>query len=588
MSPPTSGTATPGSTTFVSHDLNASVSGRILSQAEPGKVEGLQLELDAEGIHIKHASLVSITTKPDSQTLHSINTGLPLLTLATPLLPPADDASSSSDALEPSPPRPARNVVTLHQGLMAEVDASLIESSPLFSTTFSILIDSPSFPLPHFDPTSIAPPTPSVKAYDPSSSSSASAFGGILNSPTLQRALLSPLLSPQRRAASQGSDASVPPLSLGLSRTSRQSFSADRPSRPAPAAAPTGLAALLPSLSPAPADPAELATTLTSAISHAAKQTAEDILALRRAHDAYVRRARAELDVLEARIESARSGGGGVAGGAGQAGAGAAVVRGFGVPARRGAAAAADQSRRSGSGSESGDGSRERGRGRSGSRNDGGAGGRGGSVERSPLGPGPRGVATDASDPQQPRGRPASSAMNRDEDVSYRLREQDQREEDERGRSRSRQRRDSSQQATTAVQRSRSRTKAIAEATEAAAKVAAARGTSGSRERERKNRTPVEGENIPATLDEDEEEAEEGEDEEHPTVNGLLSPASAATPAGHKTGGATPTFIASTSTKGLVAIPETEELSLPPSEASQPQTPEKARQREKNSEGDDH
>ncbi|GAA5974479.1 hypothetical protein JCM21900_006557 [Sporobolomyces salmonicolor] len=589
MSPPTSGTATPGSTTFVSHDLNASVSGRILSQAEPGKVEGLQLELDAEGIQIKHPSLVSITTKPDSQTLHSINTGLPLLTLATPLLPPSDDASSSDAALEPSPPRPARNVVTLHEGLLSDADASLTESSPFFSTTFSILIDSPSFPPPHFDPTSVAPPTPSVKAYDPSSSS-ASGFGGVLNSPTLQRALLSPLLSPQRRAASQGSDISVPPLSLGLSRTSRQSFSADRPARPPPAA-PTGLPALIPALAPPPppasaaslppADPAPLAAALTAAISHSAKKTAEDILVLRRAHDAYVRRAKAELDVLEARIELARSGGTAGAGGAPGAGG---VVRGFGVPPRGGAAA--EPSRRSESGSGSRE--RERERGRSGSRNHastGGAGGRGGSVERSPLGPGRE---ADTRDQPQQRGRPAASAMNRDEDVSYRLREQDQREEDERGRSRSRQRWDSSQQQS-AAQRSRSRTKALAEATEAAAKVAVARGTSGSRERERKTRAPpVEGENIPATLEEDEEEGEEDHEEEHPAPNGLLSPASAATLAGHKSGGTTPTFVASTSNKGLVAIPETEELLLPPSEASRSQTPEQVRQRENTAEGGEH
>jgi len=384
---------------------------------------------------------------------------------------------------------------------------------------------------------------------------------------------------------------SVPPLSLGLSRTSRTSFSTDqklnlRPGGPAPSQ-PTGLIALIPALAPSSSsqqhnsghsstnpssspsvsavtqtpptsttDPTCLAASLTSSISASAKKTAEDILSLRRNHDTFVRRAKAELEVLESRIERVRNGtnGGGVVGGGG-------VVRGFGVPVLV---------TKEGGQERSNSGSRERGR------SAGRAGGRAGSIERSPL------SHTGSS---ERKDSPGSRAKDRDEDISLRLREQDQREEDERGRSRSRQRRRDDTQAATAAAaggggaRSLSRSKKIAEATEVAAMGARERGREAGTSKERENGVdspvrggrggagPAEDRDIPATTEDDEEE----EEDSSTIASGLLSPSSAATK--HAGGGTTPSFIPSTSTKGLVAIPEAEELSLPPSESSRATSP---------------
>lgn len=489
-------------------------------------------------------------TKPESQTLVSINTGEKLLTLETPLLPPDDDdedsPDQSSEALEEdeiavedeadedvsdledmTPSRSAkparssatkakggqpdrkkkkrRTVITLHEGFLPASEIPQLEESPLYSTTFRIIIDRPSYPPPHFDPASLAPPTPAVRPHGANSGTadSTSAYGGVLNSPTLQRALLSPLLSPQRRAASQSSDASVPPLSLGLSRASRRSFTA--PERPRVDNKPTHvtLLTLIPSLAPGRAGPAAasgtpqvsavnfggapsstsadqgshvpgatLNGTLTTSLSAAAKRTAEEILSLRRSHDTFQRRARAELDVLEARIEKARS----EAGTAVAVGGTDAVVRGFrtkdGQPQK-----VEDREGRKGSASRSRD------RGESPQQNR-------GREERSSRDPVPGSAAAAAATPSRPGLTSSSSTQSasvstretRDEATSALIRAQDEREEDERGRSRSRSRRSGSQTSSARTggegtpasadpspaigsQRSRSRTKAVAEAT---------------------------------------------------------------------------------------------------------------------------
>ncbi|GAA6063409.1 hypothetical protein JCM10212_005476 [Sporobolomyces blumeae] len=658
-------------TSYRSPDLNVHVRGKVVSR--PGKgdeTEGTVIELveGPDAVQIRHPQLVTITTKPESQTLRSINTGQALLTLDTPLLPRSprpratlDDSSVDDDqddredgrskessrerasaeqddehaaaerALDSAAASSRR--VTLHAGLVLStlLDVSSIEQSPVYSTTFSILVDGPGFPPPRFDPASLAPPTPSFRpVHDPSFGGASAtggnnnAGGGILNSPTLQRALLSPLLSPQRRAQSQGSDMSVPPLSLGLSRTSRASFSAESArafqlqrggggNGSTSSHVPTGLAALIPALVPAPPPPqastsnsssnptsspaisavqtppdhqsstTSLASALTASLSTSAKKTAEEILSLRRNHDAFVRRAKAELEVLEARIEGVRNGsaGGGVVGGGG-------VVRGFGVPVvmREGGGG-------TGTRSASQSGSRERGR---------SAGRAGTSIERSPLGSAAGGPGTERRD--SPVGSRSGQAKerDRDEDVSTKMREADQREEDERGRSRSRQRRRDEPPA--GPGRSHSRTSKIAEATEAAAMGAREKGRDGSasgqpngsrdanadrsparpsrRDQREAGRRDGDDRDIPATLADDDEEEDDGLDSY--ATNSLLSATSAATrPGGSRGrgqegggdgGGATPTFIPSSSTKGLVAIPEAEELSLPPSETSRATSPD--------------
>ncbi|GAA5907630.1 hypothetical protein JCM8208_000023 [Rhodotorula glutinis] len=643
---------------FVSSDCSVRVRGRIVQHGPPGQIDGIQLELDQdEGLSIRYPQLVSVRIRPEEQTLWSINSGERLLTLATPLLPPSDDQAdsdnnkhSSSSAIdddeEDGEGEAAREdkatkptVVTLHEGFLPASEADHLESSPLYSSTFQVLIDGPTFPPPHFDPASLAPPTPAVRPHDGGLSS------GMLNSPTIQRALLSPLLSPQRRAASQGSDASVPPLSIGLSRTSRASFSApDRPPLPTnpSTAASRGLAALIvppptASSSASTAAAPTLGGTLTGALSSAAKRTAEELVALRRAHDAYVRRAKAELEILEARIDNFDGH---------VAGKEEGIVRGFRTRDERDKVA----SRRvDAGGSVSRSRERERARGRtpvadvveggeaarrssaSGSRERPMSRGRG-SVERASAPPA-HGAASSSSSSSVPR------ATNKDEDVSSLIRAQDEREEDQRGRSRSRARRDEAGPPSTAAhghgqhvggasQRSRSRTKALAEAnakvlegasasasgsaSASASGSAVRQGDSTSRERggevgeagsgsasasgesRGRGRGPRKGENIPATLEEEDEEDDEARgadrrgrdrnrDRDGNTTappgdprgsNGLLSPSSAGagqptTRGGNGNGvgsstGTTPTF--HPAGHPLVAIPESEELSVTPSD----------------------
>ncbi|GAA5977561.1 hypothetical protein JCM10908_005019 [Rhodotorula pacifica] len=729
---------------FVSDDLNVRISGRILEQKEPGRIDGIRLELLAasdgdesageeqedDAITVLYPQLVSIHTKPESQTLVSINTGERLLTLETPLI--ADDnghddndegGSEDDNAIEeeeeeadddvsdlegdeapsaststrqkrakPSAPPPKKKkrrpvVVTLHEGFLPASEATQLEESSLYSTTFRIIIDGPSYPLPHFDPAVLAPPTPAVRPHGSSvgGNDSTSVYGGVLNSPTLQRALLSPLLSPQRRAASQGSDMSVPPLSLGLSRASRPSFnSSERPYIDTTSSgagqkgksAPVTLVTLIPSLAPprstayssassttpqvgpssihqhhghsnhnqyhaTPAPAPTLAGTLTTSLSSAAKRAAEEILALRRTHDAYQRRAKAELDVLEARIENFRS----EAGVAVAVGGTEAVVRGFKTKEdrakereERNASVSRSRERRGRSPPRStAEGPRGRSRGPNGS----------GSVERPPSSasspasstpaPAPVAAATTTSAPGSLRPALGSSStssssvqQNRDEAASALIRAQDEREEDERGRSRSRTGRSGggpvgaygpgsssrgraetaggatgSSSSSASAQRSRSRSKAVAEATlravEAAKERQAAAGTgSGSpspargsaalappsttdQGGERRAKSPLSQESGSATSPEKtaspkskqqvtstkDSSATRSTAKAPPPPSSAPSPSSTSQPLPPASrlhppgpgGSTTPAF--APSSHALVAIPETDELSIP-------------------------
>ncbi|ORY76912.1 hypothetical protein BCR35DRAFT_118727 [Leucosporidium creatinivorum] len=311
-------TTRPTHYTYASPDLNLLLSGHLVtpldaSNTEGQVPEGAQFQLDQQGIYIEHPSLVSITTTPTSQTLCSLNTGQPILTLSTPLIPPPSSPSpSSSPSTSPShpPPTPPPTIITLHPPLLTPTQVSHLQStSSLYSSTFHILLDGPGFLPPRFDPHSLPPPsTPQVAPSSNSHSSAAhSSQSQILNSPTLQRALLSPLLSPQRRAHSTGSDTSVPPLSLGLSRARAPSLSAPSggtrngngtsPSRPPQ----SGLESLLPASTTRPS----LDSILSASISSAAKSTAEEIMALRRGHDAFVKRVKVEVQVLQTRVSNA-------------------------------------------------------------------------------------------------------------------------------------------------------------------------------------------------------------------------------------------------------------------------------------------
>ncbi|GAA5971990.1 hypothetical protein JCM11641_002444 [Rhodosporidiobolus odoratus] len=639
---PSRSSATQG---FVSSDLNVVIRGKVANQSQDAKgVEGIVFELQSEaGIEIKHPALTSILSKPESQTLFNINTNEPLLTLSTPLIPsPSTSDSDSETAVDddeedddnptplnlarsssispsqsrsrsrPRPPKPT--FVTLHAALLPASSIPELESSPFYSPTFSILISGHNFPLPHFDPSTIAPPTPSVKPYtlDSSTSSNSHALGGTLNSPTLQRALLSPLLSPQqhlRRDASHNhSDAAVPPLSLGLSRTSRQSFStSDRPTPPR--VPPKGLAALLPSPPiPQSSSTETLTSTLTAGLSNEAKKTAEKIIELRREHEGFVKRAKAELEVLERRIEAFRDGsgsfegvgpgGGGGVGGEGREG----VVRGFRARDSAAASASADgpttasasRGRESYASSSSPGGSRSRSIGES-------ARGRAAERRRSSLA---GSAAAGESSPQ------ALKATDMDESLSLRIRKADEAEEESRGRSRSRLRRGNGAGTGGGTgeeeRRSRSRSKAVADATRRAVEGAMVKEKEKEKEQEKsRSRTRivgggdnergkgresegtsttmrrVEGEDLPATVADStttsaatsptstavpapnspdklkEKKSSERVDDKGANTT-LLPPL----PAGRSNGGTTPSFGPSSTSKALLAVPEEEEESL--------------------------
>lgn len=536
-----------------------------------------------------------------------------------------------------------RTIITLHEGFLPASEAPQLEESPLYSSTFRIVIDGPSYPLPHFDPASLAPPTPAVRpsGTGPSAmSDSTSAYGGVLNSPTLQRALLSPLLSPQRRAASQGSDMSVPPLSLGLSRASRASFNASErpkidgsPVRPAqvtlltliPSLAPPRTAppaAMTPQVGPSsananssslnqpsPSAGSNLVGTLTTSLSSAAKRTAEEILALRRSHDAFQRRAKAELEVLEARIENARA----EAGNAIAVGGTDAVVRGFKTKEER----AKEKEERNASASRSRDRGKSPVQRRTASRDS----HTNGSVERSAATDQSAGISSPSVAPTRPNlvsaSSTSSSTANRDEAASALIRAQDEREEDERGRSRSRSRRsglagqappsDGSSAPTSASgvvsgsssQRSTSRSKSVAEATKRAVEGAKERlgsavGASASSSPkvsqkaqlappaasvaggERPGRSPLSREaklapspdREPGSPEDPKSTRSASTSGDSAKPSGYLSPSSGSQPLPPlrpsnlaSVGSTTPAF--APSSHALVAIPESDELSLP-------------------------
>lgn len=480
------------------------------------------------------------------------------MTLDVPLLPP--EPSSPSTSADTSPSRSATpsaepQIVTLHLPLVERSEFESLQHLPTYSTVFNILIDGAGFLPPRFDPNAIAPATPQVGAVGTSGSGTANS--SIFNSPALQRALLSPLLSPQRRAASQGSDISVPPLSLGMARGRAPSVSGPSSTETGPqhvnssgrrasasngrsassSRPPRGLALLNPALSPslsatidtsssAVAHRPSLDSVLATSVSSRAKQTAEDILSLRRTHDAFVKRTKAELEVLQTRISNA-----GQLGGSSAGGSSGLVVKGFGTSGRSSAETSKSPSARrepsTGRGSRDREGSRDR-------------------------------------VPSEERGRSARAgprSSDLDEERSRQIREDDERQEEERGRSLSRTRRDDSAGSAGGKSKhvggggsssSRSRIKSVVQTQRE--KEAAGQG-------DKAIKTPLPasvgaGQSISASLD----------DTEIENSPALEAPRMAK---GSVESTASPMFVPSS--HALVAIPESDELSLPPSQARTPE-----------------
>ncbi|KAK4049858.1 hypothetical protein OIV83_003914 [Microbotryomycetes sp. JL201] len=555
---------------LASPDLNVLLTGRVL--ADNGTT--VEFELADGGLYIEHAALVSVTCSPTTQVLASLNTGKPVLTLQTPLIPDHDtNATGHQDGEQIDSERDELvnrkpTVVTLHHPLMTFQEAQTSSQSPMYSTTFKILVDGEAFLPPRFDPLNLTPATPNVTG-----------SAHILNSPTVHRALLSPLLSPQRRAASQGSDTSVPPLNLGVARARAPSITGQPQSQSTSSA--TALAStFLASSSPSTAAHAHLGVrrssvatngqqvtsgstsarlsaqddltkyvepngrpsldqVVTADVSAKAKTTAEEILNLRRQHDAFVKRAKAELDVLSARVTNAAN----AVSTAIVPGSGL-VVRGFGATSANSASPSKSRSpadRRSVS-------SRDR------------SSARGESEERGRPSVG-RGAAATGS----------SRNSEKDEQKSQEIRDEDERQEEERGRSRSRVRRGQdgehgSQSQSRQQQQHKSTSKSRDKVAEVVAAVAASSAASPSRQTTANGpssqSTPKlpqsPGEIIPASIDESEQ----------PTLDDSAS--ASAQQSGDRS--ATPIFVPSS--HALVAIPETEELSLPPSEAGGDRTPD--------------
>lgn len=143
-----------------------------------------------------------------------------------------------------------------------------IENSALFSSFFHVLLDGDGFAPPRWEePTEVE-------------------IG--VTSP-LQRALLSPLLRPHQSNPTTTTLDAIPPLTLSRSRSRSVSST---------------LTPLQSLLLPSASNPA-LSTIYTQSLSHAAEQTAERIMELRRAHDAAGRRLKAELELLECRAKVA-------------------------------------------------------------------------------------------------------------------------------------------------------------------------------------------------------------------------------------------------------------------------------------------
>ncbi|KAM0751445.1 hypothetical protein T439DRAFT_233538 [Meredithblackwellia eburnea MCA 4105] len=280
---------------YCSPDGNVILRGHLVNQLKPGEQlkDGAKFVLDNNnGITVLHPSLISIslsTPSPSSsstitpnnqiQTLRSLNSASQILSL------------HPSPSPSPSTTTPQAQEITLHPPLLTPPQLSKLKQTPLWSPVLQILLDGPGFPLPRFQP----PPSP------PSSSSHHQAPGG--ESPTIPRALRSPLLSPLRRPHSIGeaSDSSVPPLNLNHpSRGRGHSLSrppVDHAGSPSRQSQTQGLFLLLPSAQAG----GGIQSTLHDSITQHAKKTAEDIMDLRRSHDHFVSRVKLELEVLEAR-----------------------------------------------------------------------------------------------------------------------------------------------------------------------------------------------------------------------------------------------------------------------------------------------
>lgn len=251
--------ASPPAWMYASSDGVVLLSGRAVGHDAAGNE---LLELTEHGVTVAHPALVKIVSDvTGAQTLWSLNSDRAVFTLA------------------PTDADPSRRIVTLHGPLLRPEELLALHGSPCWSSTFQVLLDGPGFPLPRW----IDPETTDKVKGTPT-------FGPVVSSP-FHRALLSPLVSPQRRASSSmGGDLSIPPLVLGVSRARAPSISTLAPT--------LSIQSLLVSAPSAPDIPHVLATALSS---HA-NIVAAEIMHLRRRHDVFARRLKAEAELLEARI----------------------------------------------------------------------------------------------------------------------------------------------------------------------------------------------------------------------------------------------------------------------------------------------
>ncbi|KAK4050183.1 hypothetical protein OIO90_005165 [Microbotryomycetes sp. JL221] len=592
--------------TIAAPDLNVLLSGRFVADSSASSqddaADTVEFELAPDGLYIHHAALISVTCHPTTQVLASLNTGKPILTLETPLFKEQtedqaidDDydeqdhqngaMTGTSSTTRRQQQQPPAMIVKLHKPFLTREQATSKQNLPVYSNTFEILLDGLGWLPPKFDPQNLTPATPSVTG-----------SSHILNSPTVQRALLSPLLSPQRRAASQGSDASVPPLNLGVSRARAPSLSGS--SQPPPhSSLSTAQARAHQDASSSLGNPnrrgsntnerslsrqrralnrndlttlvepvgrPSLDQVMTSDVSSRAKSTAEEILNLRRQHDAYVKRVKAELEVLTTRVSNAANAvSTTIAPGSGL------VVRGFGAGQSAANSASPSKSR------SPADHRRES---------------KSSSLDRSVDG---SGIGEDQLQQQQQhsrgesrgraRGRQAGKATGADtldEQKSQEIRDEDERQEEERGRSRSRVRRtrDGEPDQRSHGSTSKSRDK-VAEVVAAVAASAAHSTSSSAPATSNASATGLRaGDSVPAVVDDEDESDQPDADAASKEASSSTAFARSA-PASSSSAGqvnteriATPLFVPSS--HALVSIPETEELSLPPSETGGDRTPD--------------
>lgn len=284
-----------------SPDFNVRLTGELIAPFT-SFTDGAQFKLAEGGIHIvqylsvlflhskllilscyqEHPSLVAVSTTPSSQTLRSLNSNTAIFTLTLPK--PFDPISTTPATDAPT----AGTIITLHTVIPFSSFATL-HQSPLFSQTFNILLDGPNFPPPRFDPLYIPPSSLSSNPLSPLLSPQPTPFAP--SSPERGRGRSSSI--------SAGVGDLIPPLRLSMSR------SRIRPS-PSPAK-PSGIYALLPPSAAGITSSSGIASTAlaelaTTSISRLSKANAEEIMALRRAHEARILRIRNELDVLEKRV----------------------------------------------------------------------------------------------------------------------------------------------------------------------------------------------------------------------------------------------------------------------------------------------